>query len=161
MIKRSLIAVRIGLFIGVILIIVGASVLLLDLWKAGATILLVVFVCLSFIHVVLLVYTRREGIFSKVQRKGLLVATTALPPLVVRAVYLILIQFSHSTKLNPITGDPEYLIGMGYAMEFLVITSLLAATALSEEFPWSDNKADHGKLAVQDDSEDVKQKVTV
>lgn len=139
--KRALMAVRVTLVIGVILIIVGACILMLDLWKAGATVLVAVFFALASIHIGLLIYNKRNGIFSSVQRNGLLISAAALLPLAVRAAYLVMIQYSQAADLNPITGDVGYLIGMGYVMEYLVILALLAATVVSEELFWFKNNA--------------------
>ena len=132
-IKRALIAVRVLLFVGVIIIIIGASILNLSLWKAGALILMITFVGLGCIHISLLSFKKWRGALPKVQRMSLAVAAAALPALLVRAVYIVVIEFSQDEKLNPIMGDPAYLIGMGYTMELLVIISLLSAAVVSEE----------------------------
>ena len=124
---------RVLLFVGVIIIIIGASILNLSLWKAGALILLVTFVGLGCIHISLLAHKRWHDTLPKAQRMGLAIAATALPPLLVRAAYIVVIEFSQDGKLNPIMGDPAYLIGMGYAMELLVIISLLTSAVVSEE----------------------------
>lgn len=130
--KWALVAVRVTLVIGVIVIIVGACILMLDLWKAGATVLVAVFFALASIHIGLLIYNKRNG---------LLISAAALLPLAVRAAYLVLIQYSQTADLNPITGNVGYLIGMGYVMEYLVIIALLAATVVSEELFWFKNNA--------------------
>ena len=124
---------RVLLFVGVIIIIVGASILNLSLWKAGALILLVTFLGLGCIHISLLAHKRWHGTLPKAQRTSLAIAATALPPLLVRAAYIVVIEFSQDGKLNPIMGDPAYLIGMGYAMELLVIIALLSAAVVSGE----------------------------
>lgn len=133
-VRRIIVAVRVLLFTGVILIIVGACTLILSLWKAGAMVLAAAFVVMASVHVFLLVkVARKDGDLGGRQGLCIRVAAASLPPLVVRAVYLIIIEFSQDPRYNPIVGDPAYLIGMVFAMEILVMISLLPATVISED----------------------------
>jgi len=133
MIQHGFIALRVALLVGVILIIIGACILFLPLWKAGSIVLTVAFAGIAAIHVDLLLIGFRGNPFDQVQRRGLAIAATALPPIVVRAAYLVMIQFDQDEKYSPILGDPAYLIGMVLAMEVLVMSSLLTATVVSEQ----------------------------
>ncbi|SPO07438.1 uncharacterized protein DNG_10132 [Cephalotrichum gorgonifer] len=153
LVGRALILVRVILSVGVILIIAGASTLILALWKAGSMVVVVAFLLLGSIHICLLLPTRWHNALPKGGNRGLAVAATALPPLLVRAVYFIVLEFSEDGKYHPVTGDPGYLVGLGYTMELLVIISLLSATIVSEELPWFNQRVDYGKITRQKSSD--------
>jgi hypothetical protein len=132
-IQRGFIVLRVALFVGIILIIIGACILLLSLWKAGSIILTIAAVGVAAIHTKLIAVALKGGSFDRTQKYGIIIAATTLPPIGVRAAYLVLIQFSQDGKYNPILGNAAYLIGMVLTMEVMVMTSLLAATVVSEQ----------------------------
>jgi ABC-type Fe3+ transport system permease subunit len=72
---------------------------------------------IAIIHIKLLVMVFNSSDFDRRQLNAIVIAATALPPMVIRAAYLILIQFNQDVKYSPILGDAAYLIGMAFAME--------------------------------------------
>lgn len=92
------------------------------------------FIVVAVVHVFLLTkVARKDGALDGTQGLCIGIAAASLPPLTVRAAYLIVIEFSHDGKYNPITGNPAYVIGMVFAMEILIMSALLSATVISED----------------------------
>jgi hypothetical protein len=64
-------------------------------------------------------------------KRGTLLVLLALPFLLVRVVYFLLLEYG-DPKFNPVSGDVRILAGMGLLMEIIIVIILLAARAMAE-----------------------------
>ena len=135
--------------IAIVLAIVGGIIENPTLRKVGSAIFVVVFVFVCGLVVWLAVNSRStlpvEG------HHGILVVLLALPFLLIRIVYFLLLEYG-SPKFNPASGGVGTLAGMGLLMEIFVVTLLLTARAVAMPICLADMKqhveSDDGKAQI-------------
>lgn len=114
--------------IAIVLAIVGGIIDNPTLGKVGSAIFVVIFVFVCGLVVWLAVNSRStlpvEG------HHGILVVLLALPFLLIRIVYFLLLKYG-SPKFNPASGSVGALAGMGLLMEIFVVTLLMIARVVA------------------------------
>ncbi|KAJ5132114.1 hypothetical protein N7448_006272, partial [Penicillium atrosanguineum] len=126
---------RFPIVIAIVLAIVGGIVEISALGEAGSVLLIVTFAFVCGLVVWLAVNSRStlpvEG------HRGVLLVLLALPFLLIRIVYFLLLEYG-PPKFNPVTGGVGTLAAMGLLMEIFVVILLLTARAVAMPI-WSAN----------------------
>jgi hypothetical protein len=115
--------------VAIILGVVGGSIEMPALGKAGSIVLIVVFAFVCGLVSWLAVKSRT--ILTLAGRRGILLISCALPFLLVRVIYFLLLEYGPS-KFNPAYGDIAILAGMGLVMEIFIVSFLMAARTVAE-----------------------------
>jgi hypothetical protein len=119
---------RFPIVIAIVLTVAGGIIEVHALGEAGSVILVVTFAFVCGLVAWLAVKSRStlpvEG------RRGILLVLIALPFLLIRIVYFLLLEYG-PPKFNPASGGVGALAGMGLLMEIVVVTLLLAARAMA------------------------------
>jgi hypothetical protein len=113
------------ILLAVTLIIVAGSVLNISYLKAGAVVLLVTFIYLACLITFISTQSRKSEL-DRCSQQGLWFVIAALPFCAVRAIYLLLAVFG-SEKYDPVIGDWQFLAGLGFAMEVVIVIFLIIA----------------------------------
>lgn len=137
---------RFPIVIAIVLAIVGGIIQMPALGEAGSVLLVVTFAFVCGLVAWLAVKSRStlpvEG------HRGVLLVLLALPFLLIRIVYFLLLEYG-PPKFNPATGGIGALAGMGLLMEIFVVILLLTARAVAMPI-WS---ADVKRSIESDDAE--------
>lgn len=120
---------RFPVAVAIILGVVGGSIEMPALGKAGSIVLIVVFAFVCGLVSWLVVKSRT--ILTLAGRRGILLISCALPFLLVRVIYFLLLEYGPS-KFNPAYGDIAILAGMGLVMEIFIVSFLMAARTVAE-----------------------------
>jgi hypothetical protein len=132
---------RFPIVIAIVLAVVGGIIEVHALGEAGSVILVVTFAFVCGLVAWLAVKSRStlpvEG------HRGILLVLIALPFLLIRIVYFLLVEYG-PPKFNPASGGVGALAGMGLLMEIVVVTLLLAARAVAMPIRSADVKRNIG-----------------
>jgi hypothetical protein len=115
--------------IAVVLGVVGGIIKMPALGKVGSIVLIVVFAFVCGLVSWLAVKFRT--ILTLAGHRGILLTSCALPFLLVRIIYFLLLEFG-PPKFNPAYGNVAILAGMGLLMEIIVVSWLMAARTVAE-----------------------------
>ncbi|OOQ86686.1 hypothetical protein PEBR_21954 [Penicillium brasilianum] len=115
--------------IAVVLGVVGGIIKMPALGKAGSIVLIVVFAYVCGLVSWLAVKFRT--ILTLAGHRGILLTSCALPFLLVRIIYFLLLEFG-PPKFNPAYGNVAILAGMGLLMEIIVVAWLMVARTVAE-----------------------------
>ncbi|KAJ6131382.1 hypothetical protein N7523_001842 [Penicillium sp. IBT 18751x] len=119
---------RFPIAIAIVLIIVGEIIEVSTLGEAGFVLFVVTFVFVCGLVTWLAVKTR--GTLPVEGHRGVLLVLFALPFLLIRIIYFLLLEYGPS-QFNPSTGGLGALAGMGLLMEIFVVIFLLTARAVA------------------------------
>lgn len=128
---------RFPIFIAIVLAIVGRCVDIHPLGEAGSVVLVVSFAFVCGLVAWLAMKTRST--LPVAGHRGVLLTLLALPFLLVRVVYFMLLAYGPA-RFGPASGDIRILAGMGPAMEICIVVILLAARAVVEPIWTTENK---------------------
>ncbi|OKP14770.1 hypothetical protein PENSUB_5834 [Penicillium subrubescens] len=120
---------RFPVAVAIILGVVGGSIEMPALGKAGSIVLIVVFAFVCGLVSWLAVKSRT--ILTPAGHRGILLTSCTLPFLLVRVIYFLLLEYGPS-KFNPANGDIAILAGMGLVMEIFIVSLLMAARTVAE-----------------------------
>lgn len=120
---------RFPVAIAIVLGVVGGIIEIPALGKAGSIVLIVVFAFVCGLVSWLAVKSRT--ILTPAGHCGILLTCCALPFLLVRITYFLLLEYGPS-KFSPANGDIGILAGMGLVMEIFIVSLLMAARAVAE-----------------------------
>lgn len=71
----------------------------------------------------------------------MIVAETVIPFLMVRVIYLVLVEFG-PVKFSPLLGDWRYQAGMAFVMEVAIMVLLIVGRAIIQPLTaWKDGEA--------------------
>jgi hypothetical protein len=116
--------IRIPIVVAVILVIIAGSILNTSFLKAGAAVLLAAYVYLVF-TAIFIAFRYKDQLIETAQY-GLWIALASLPLYGIRMIYLMLVEFG-DIKFDPVVGDWQYLVGLGFAMEVGIVVLLVLA----------------------------------
>jgi hypothetical protein len=136
--KRLLVYTRFPILAAVILFIVAGCVLNLTCIKAGAIVLMVTFVYLVIIVKYIMFRILQQ--LDKAAQRGFWFVVATLPLFLIRVIYLLLVEFG-SVKFDPIIGDWQFLVGMGFAMEVGIAVLLIMARIATEPLAFGSETA--------------------
>lgn len=120
---------RFPIFIAIVLAIVGGCIDIRPLGEAGSVVLVVTFAFVCGLVVWLAIKTRSA--LPVAGHRGVLLVLLALPFLLVRIVYFLLLEYGPA-RFNPASGNVGALAGMGLTMEVFLVFILLVARAIIE-----------------------------
>lgn len=120
---------RFPVAVAVVLGVVGGIIQMPALGKAGSIVLIVVFAFVCGLVSWLAIKART--ILTMAGHRGILLTACALPFLLVRVIYFVLLEFG-PPKFNPAYGNVAILAGMGLLMEIIVVSWLAAARTVAE-----------------------------
>ena len=120
---------RFPVAVAIVLGVVGGIIEVPALGKAGSVVLIVVFAFVCGLVAWLVVKSRT--ILALAGHRGILLTSCALPFLLVRVVYFMLLMYGPS-KFNPSHGSVVIFAVMGLLMEILVVSLLIAARTEAE-----------------------------
>lgn len=123
--------------IAIVLAIVGGIIDNAALGKAGSAIFVVTFAFVCGLVAWLAVNSR--SILPVEGHRGILVVLLALPFLLIRIVYFLLLEYG-PPQFSPASGGVGALVGMGLLMEIFVVTLLLTARAVAMPICLADMK---------------------
>lgn len=131
--RFTLHAFRFPIFIAIVLATVGGCIDIHPLRETGSVVLVVTyaFVC----GLVAWLAINSHSTLPIVGYRGVLLTLLALPFLLVRIVYFLLLEYGPS-KFSPTSGNVGILVGMSLTMEILAVIVLLAARSVIEPI-WS------------------------
>jgi len=136
--KRLLQCMRFPIIAAVILFMVAGCILNLTCIKVGAIILMVTFVYLVIIVKYILFRILHQ--LERAAQRGLWFVVATLPLYLIRVIYLLLVEFG-SIKFDPLIGDWQYLVGMGFAMEVGIVVLLVMARIAIEPLAFGSKAA--------------------
>lgn len=120
---------RFPVAVAIVLGVVGGIIEMPALGEAGSVVLIVVFAFICGLVSWLVVKSRT--ILAPAGHRGIWLTFCALPFLLVRVVYFMLLVYGPS-KFNPSYGSVAIFATMSLLMEILVVSSLIAARAVAE-----------------------------
>lgn len=126
-------AFRFPIFIAIVLATVGGCIDIHPIGEAGSVVLVVTFAFVCGLVAWLAINS--HSILPIAGYRGVLLTLFALPFLLVRIVYFLLLEYGQS-KFSPASGNVGILAGMSLTMEILAVIVLLAARAVVEPI-WS------------------------
>ena len=127
---------RFPVFIAIVMAIVSRCIDMHQLGDAGSIVLIVAFAFLCGLVIWLAV--KSCSTLPVAGHRGVLLVLLALPFLLVRVVYFVLLELGPS-KFNPASGDVGILAGMGLLMEIFIAILFLTARAVIEPIRSADN----------------------
>lgn len=120
---------RFPVAVAIVLGVVGGIIEMPALGKAGSIVLIVVFVFVC--GLVSWLAVKGRTMLTPAGHRGILLTACALPFLLVRVVYFVLLEYGPS-KFNPAYGDVAILAGMGLLMEIFIVSLLITARTVAE-----------------------------
>lgn len=120
---------RFPVAIAIVLGVVGGIIEMPALGKAGSIVLIIVFAFVCGLVSWLVVKSRTT--LTLAGHRGILLTSCALPFLLVRVVYFMLLMYGPS-KFNPSHGSDAIFVIMSLVMEILVVSLLMAARTVAE-----------------------------
>lgn len=120
---------RFPVAVAIVLGVVGGIIEMPALGKAGSIVLIVVFVFVC--GLVSWLAVKGRTMLTPAGHRGILLTACALPFLLVRVVYFVLLEYGPS-KFNPAYGDVAILAVMGLLMEIFIVSLLITARTVAE-----------------------------
>lgn len=120
---------RFPVAVAIVLGVVGGIIEMPALGKAGSIVLIVVFAFVSGLVSWLVVKSRT--ILTLAGHRGILLTSCALPFLLIRVVYFMLLMYRPS-KFNPSHGSVAIFAVVSLLVEILVVSLLMAARTVAE-----------------------------